>query len=109
MSYRILCDEHVEPQTVRYLNRSGHDATHVRDELALGADDDAIARVAREHGYAILTNDRGFLDPAAYPNLTILCYPDNRASAYELAALIDELSQYYPTNGDLPRVTFLND
>ena len=61
MTFRILCDEHVEPQTVRYLQRSGHEAVHVRDVRSLGVDD-AVATYAREHGYSVLTNDRGFLD-----------------------------------------------
>lgn len=109
MSYRILCDEHVEPQTVRYLRRAGHGAMHVRDELALGVDDEEIAQVARKGEYAILTNDRGFLDPERYPDITVICYTDNRATAYELAAMIEELTEYYPNHRDLPRVIFLSE
>ena len=107
MTYRLFCDEHVEPQTVRYLERSGHEAVHVSDVLSLGIDDDAIAAYARDHGYAILTNDRGFLDDSRHPDVTVICYTDNRASAYDLAAMVEELSTYYPDQESLPRVTFL--
>lgn len=107
MSYRILCDEHVAPQTTRYLNRSGHDALHVQDALSLGADDDEIAAYAVAENRALLTNDSGFLDSAAYPELTVLCYTDNKASAYELSAMIEALAEYYPDQSDLPRVQFL--
>jgi hypothetical protein len=55
----------------------------------------------------LLTNDRGFLDAADYPDLTVLCYTDNRASAYELTAMVAAATEYYPTQGDLPRVLFL--
>lgn len=81
MSYRILCDEHVAPQTTRYLNRSGHEAVHVQDALSLGVDDDDVAAYAVAENRALLTNDQGFLDPADYPDLTVLCYTNNRATA----------------------------
>ncbi len=107
MSYRILCDEHVEPQTTRYLARAGHDAVHVQDVLSLGADDEDIASYANTEDRALLTNDRGFLEKATFPELTVLCYTDNRASAYELTGMIEELTEYYPDQESLPRVVFL--
>ncbi|MFB6229108.1 MAG: DUF5615 family PIN-like protein [Halobacteriales archaeon] len=107
MSYRILCDEHVEPQTTRYLSRSGHDAVHVRETLSLGVDDDSIAAYAVAEDRVLLTNDRGFLDETEYPGISVLCYTNNQASAYDLNAMIVELAEYYPTQSDLPRVVFL--
>lgn len=107
MSYRILCDEHVEPQTVRYLERSGHTAAHVRDELSLGVDDEAVAEHAVDRDFVLLTNDRGFLDQSRYPNLTVLCYTDNEAEAYELSAMIEDVTTYYPTQEELPAAVFL--
>jgi hypothetical protein len=38
---------------------------------------------------ALLTNDRGFLDAADYPDLTVRCYTDHRATAYELTAMVE--------------------
>lgn len=107
MSYRILCDEHVAPQTTRYLNRSGHEAIHVQEALSLGVDDSDIATYAVAEERVLLTNDRGFLDLTEYPDLTVFCYTDNRASAYELTAMIETVTTYYPSQDDLPRVVFL--
>lgn len=108
MGYRILCDEHVEPQTIHYLSRGGHEAWHVQEVLSLGADDREVAAFAREKDAALLTNDRGFLDDEVYPDLSVLLYSDNRAQAYELAGMIDELTEYVPNQDNLPRVTYLN-
>lgn len=108
MRYRILCDEHVDPQAVRYLERSGHDAVHVREALTLGVEDEHVADYASTENRVLRTNDRGFLDEARYPAITVLCYVDNRATAYELTAMIEELTDYYPTQEALPRVLFLS-
>ena len=107
MSYRILCDEHVEPQMVRYLERSGHTAVHVSDALSLGVDDEAVAEYAVDRDFVLLTNDRGFLDQSRYPDLTVFCHTDNEAEAYELSAMIEDLTTYYPTQEEIPRVVFL--
>jgi len=107
VGYHILCDEHVEPETVDLLEDDGHDAVHVQGVLELGVDDSALSEWAREHGYAILTNDRGFLKEKDHPGVTVLCYTDNRASAYELAEMVEELEAYFPTHDDLPDQCFL--
>jgi predicted nuclease of predicted toxin-antitoxin system len=109
MTYRILCDENVEPQTVRYLKRDGHEATHVRDALSLSVDDTEIVTYARENDSVILTNDTDFLDSAAFPDVTVLLYTNNRTPAHELAAMIGKLTRYYPSQDDLPREFYLTE
>ena len=107
MSFRIICDEHVEQQTVAYLKRDGHDAVHVETALSLSASDADIAAYAREHQRAVLTNDRNFLNIDSFPVITVLYYPDNERPAHELAAAIAEVASYHPSQADLPRTTFL--
>jgi rRNA-processing protein FCF1 len=109
MTYRIICDEHVEKQTAEYLRREGHEAVHVEGTLGLSADDTDIGVYARENGRAVLTNDDDFLDEARFPEITVLYYPENERRAHELATMIAELPTYYPTQGDLPRVVFLTE
>lgn len=109
MTYRILCDENVDPQTVRYLERDGHEATHVEDTLSSSVDDAEVATYARENDYAILTNDTDFLDSAAFPDVRVLLYTDNRALAHELAAMVERLTTYYPSQSDLPREFYLSE
>ncbi|MDY7081684.1 MAG: DUF5615 family PIN-like protein [Halobacteria archaeon] len=108
MSYRILCDEHVEPQTVNHLENSGHTAEHVGDTVELSATDVELAEYARENGYIILTNDTDFLDDSMFPDTKVLYYSDNTCSAYELAQMVDERASYVPDQDNLQRVTFLN-
>jgi hypothetical protein len=50
MGYRILADENVERATINYLHKLDHDIEWLGDvpELGLGADDEEIARYARE-------------------------------------------------------------
>lgn len=110
MTYRIVCDENVAPQTATYLERDGHNAVHIRDlpSLGLGSTDPDIAVFAVEDDRAILTNDKDFLDTNQYPDQTILFYVNNRATAYELADMISRLQTYYPTQDDLPQQTFLS-
>jgi predicted nuclease of predicted toxin-antitoxin system len=109
MAYRILCDENVDPQTVRYLERDGHEATHVSDALSLSADDSEIATYARENDSVILTNDSDFLDSMLFPDVTVLLYTNNRAPAHELATLVAKLTEYYPSQDDLPREFYLTE
>jgi predicted nuclease of predicted toxin-antitoxin system len=109
MAYRILCDENVDPHTVQYLEREGHEAIHVGEALALGVDDHEVAAYAHENEMVILTNDTDFLDPSLYPDQTVLFYTNNRIPAYELAALVTELTEYYPSQDDLPHELYISD
>jgi len=109
MRYRVLCDENVEPRTVDELERNGITAVHVNEEPGRSSDDPAVATYARDHGYAILTNDSDFLNPESYPGITVLYHPDNDASAHDLARRVVELTDIVPDQDDLPRETFLTD
>jgi hypothetical protein len=101
MSYRVLCDENVEPATVGELEALGTRAAHVNTEPGSGSDDEEIVDYARENGYVILTNDDDFLGDR-FPGVKVLFYPDNDASAHEVAARVLEVQEYYPTPADLP-------
>lgn len=107
MAYRVLCDENVDPQVVRYLVKEGHVAAHVRDELGLGATDTGIAEHATGNSYVLLTNDSDFLDEEAYGDLKVLYFPDNGIPAYELASLVAKAHSLCPSQDDLPRKLFL--
>lgn len=114
--YRILRDENVDPQTVRYLERDGHDAEHVGDTLGLGTDDRIIAQYAVEQppefgvdNRVLLTNDTDFLDAERYPDISVLLFTNNRAGAYELASMVGRLTSYYPDQDDLPREFYLSE
>jgi rRNA-processing protein FCF1 len=109
MTYRIICDEHVEQQTVEYLRREGHEAVHVEGTLGLSTDDTEIGAYARENGHAVMTNDDDFLNDTKFPEITVLYYTDNERRAHELATMIAELTTYYPTQCDLPRIVFLTE
>lgn len=108
MSYRVLCDEHVDPGTVGELEAVGKTATHVRDAPGPSATDTSVIAFAREHDYVLLTNDDDFLG-SVDAGVTILFFPDNRASPHELAGRVRELQTYYPTQRGLPAELFLTD
>jgi hypothetical protein len=108
MSYRVLCDENVEPATVGELEALGTRAAHVNTEPGSGSTDEEIADYARENDYVILTNDDDFLGDR-FPGVTILFYPDNDASAHEVVARVLELQEYYPTQEVLPDEYVLTD
>lgn len=107
MSYRVLCDENVEPATVGELEAEGKTASHVNARPGRSSDDGEVARSARENGYAVLTNDADFLG-CSEPNLTVLYFPDNDATAHDLASRIVELQRYYPNQSSLPKEYFLS-
>jgi len=108
MSYRVLCDENVEAATVGELEALGTRADHVNTEPGSGSTDAEIASYARANGYVILTNDDDFLGDR-FPDVTVLFYPDNDASAHDVAARVLELQEYYPTQEDLPPEYILSD
>lgn len=109
MGYRILCDENVPPQTVRYLRKAGHDAVHVSEVLGSGTDDPSVAAYASERNRLVLTNDADFLDDEKYPEQTVLYYPNNRLRPYEIAELVSEIHSALPEQANLPREVFLGD
>lgn len=97
MAYRILADENVERATVNYLQKLGHDVKRLADvpELGLGADDESIARYAREHDRLILTQDDDFFTELDVENTAgILFQKEQTLSAREVGDIVHELSQY---------------
>jgi len=107
MSYRILCDENAEPQVVLYLERQGHTAVYVPEVLGKGATDAEIAERARKKDRVVLTNDKDFLDTNRFPNVTVLYYSYNEASAYEIAEAVEEVAENVPEQSQLPRTVWL--
>lgn len=71
MHLRVLCDEHVPPQTAECIQKDGHEAAHVVDALGSGTDDPEIASYAVAEEYVLLTNDTDFLDASRFPRLTV--------------------------------------
>ncbi|MFB6228307.1 MAG: DUF5615 family PIN-like protein [Halobacteriales archaeon] len=53
----MLCDENVEPATVRELESADIRATHVTTAPGSGSSDEEIADYARSNEYMLLTND----------------------------------------------------
>ena len=90
--YSLLADENVERQAIRYLERQGHDATLVVDADALGpgTDDEAIREYGSEHGRLVLTSDDDFF---AFDE-SFLFLPDDKMDAYDLAVVVDEISNH---------------
>jgi predicted nuclease of predicted toxin-antitoxin system len=109
MSYRILVDENIDPQTANLLQDQDHEAVHVEDTLGKGVDDPPIADYARENEYLVLTNDTDFLQPDRRRGLTILYCPENAMRAQRLASLVDTLAAIVPNSSDLPAVTWITE
>lgn len=99
MAYRILADENVERATVNYLRKLGHDVERLDDiaELGLGAEDESIARHAREHDRLILTQDDDFFTELDIENTAgVLFQRDQTLSTRAVGDAVHELSQYIP-------------
>lgn len=97
MTYRILADENVEQATVNYLRKLDHDVERLGDvaELGLGADDESIARYAREHDRLILTQDDDFFTELDVENTAgVLFQKDQTLSTREVGDIVHELSRY---------------
>ncbi len=97
MAYRILADENVERATVSYLQKLGHDVERLDDvtELGLGAEDESIARYAREYDRLILTQDDDFFTELDIEDsVGILFQQDQTLSTREVGDAVHEMSQY---------------
>lgn len=97
MAYRLLADENVEQATVNYLRKLGHDVERLDDfvELGLGAEDESIARYAREHDRLILTqNDDFFTELDVEDTTSVLFQRDQTLSTREVGNVVHEMSQY---------------
>lgn len=97
MAYRVLADENVERATVNYLRKLGHDVEHLDDvaELGLGAEDESIARYAREHDRLILTQDDDFFAELDIETTAgVLFQRDQTLSTRDVGDAVHEMSQY---------------
>jgi predicted nuclease of predicted toxin-antitoxin system len=97
MAYRILADENVERATANYLRKLGHDIERLEEvaELGLGAEDESIARYAREHDRLILTQDDDFFTELDIGDTAgVLFQRDRTLSTREVGNAVHEMSQY---------------
>ncbi|MFC7249420.1 DUF5615 family PIN-like protein [Halomicroarcula sp. GCM10025324] len=94
----FLLDENIDPKVATYLEKEALDATHVRDTLGQGADDEAdVLPYAREQDRIIVTsdvNDFGALPSDSHAGI-ILLY-DDTMPAYRVAAALIALVDAYP-------------
>lgn len=109
MTLRLLIDENVDPDTVSELRSRGHDAVAVRDadELGTGTLDGTIIEHAQRHGYAVVTGDKGFIEPANRSDVAVVFCQDDDLKPQEIGELIDELDEYVPSQADLSSVYHL--
>lgn len=97
MAFRILADENVELATVEYLRTAGNDVERIVDvpELGLGAEDQAIARYARQQDRLILTQDDDFFTELDVADTAGVCFQrDQSLSASEVGAIVETMAQY---------------
>lgn len=106
MAFRFLIDENTDPNTALELRSRGHDAVAVRDVNALGTGtlDPEVIEYAREHGYVVLTSDKGFVPPANRVGVTVVFCQDDDLGPKEIGMLVDELVEYTPIRAELPEV-----
>jgi hypothetical protein len=109
MSYRVLCDENVEPATIGEPEAEGKTATHVNNQPGQESTDEEIVAFARENDYVILTNDSDFLVPDLAGDVCVLYFPDNGASAHGLTQRIVFLQNYYDSQDELPDEIYLTE
>jgi predicted nuclease of predicted toxin-antitoxin system len=82
---------------VHYLRKFEHDVDRLDDvaELGLGAEDDSIARYAREHDRLILTQDHDFVSEPMIENTEgVLFQRDRTLTTREVGDAINEMAQY---------------
>lgn len=99
MAYRLLADEHVEPATVEYLRKLGHDVEQIGtvEELRLGAADEDIAAYARETDRLVLTRDDDFFTELQVEDTAgVLFQTDQTLSSLEVGDIVHELSTHVP-------------
>lgn len=97
---RFLLDEMFPPSAARILREQyGHDATHVSDAGLRGADDTAVAVVARTQGAAVVTEN--VADFAAERDVVLVFVlkrnlPAGGGQAKALAVLLDRWADANP-------------
>lgn len=59
---KFLVDAQLPPLLAGWLRERGHEADHVYELGDVGADDEAIWKIALERGYVVVTKDRDFAE-----------------------------------------------
>ncbi|WP_017344403.1 DUF5615 family PIN-like protein [Halorubrum sp. T3] len=109
MEYRVLVDENTSPRVAETLRGKGIAADHVHEALSEGVDDESIAALAREGGYAVLTHDTDFLDAETRGDVPVLYYADDTLDTYAIADRVAEVVELVPEPTDLPPIVNLNE
>jgi len=104
MEYRVLVDENTSPRVAEALRGKGVSAEHVHEALSEGVDDAAIAALAREGGYVVLTHDTDFLDRETRGNVPVLYYADDTLDTYAIADRVAAVIELVPEPSDLPPI-----
>lgn len=91
---RFKLDENLPVGAAEVLSAAGHDAVHLLDQVAAGADDASVARLVQREDRALITLDLDFADirayePASYGGIVVL--RPRRASADEVTGLLTRL------------------
>ncbi len=107
MGYRVLVDENTSPRVAELLCENGHTATHITTALDVGVTDEEIVGYAAERDLLVVTHDDDFLLPEYADRVRVCYYADDTLSSADIADRVDELSQYVPTQSDLPPITNL--
>ena len=63
---RFKLDENLPIRAVEVLRATGHDAVHLLDQIAAGADDGTVAGLVRAENRALITLDLDFADIRSY-------------------------------------------
>src|SRR6266550_540466 len=79
---RFLVDANLPLSTATRMRSLGHEVADVREIGLRTADDNLIARHARENGFCLITRDKDFGDirnypPANYAGIVVLNLPDD--------------------------------
>lgn len=97
--YRLLLDEHVDPEAAARLTDRGHDVKHVDtvSGLGKGATDLELAAYSLEMDRAIVTFDDDFVRGIAEDRYrAVLFFEDESISARELTEIVHAMSEQYP-------------
>ena len=98
-TYRLLRDEHIEPEVVERLEDAGHDVIHIDtlSDLDKGASDLDLAAYSRETDRAIVTYDDDFVsDVPSTAFRAVLFFADETLSGRDVATIICSMAEYYP-------------
>jgi predicted nuclease of predicted toxin-antitoxin system len=100
-------DENADPRWRLPLEHAGHLVSTVSDEALTGSDDDLIAKVCSENGFALITLDQGFAQiihypPDRYSGIIVLRHPKpTLAGMRNLVAQIAEALKRQSPAGEL--------